>query len=76
LALIFKLLLALLILILLGCASVPNGYNQTVIVIRGAYTNEIGTLEGDCSGFEKYKVRLHFSDKRICVRIWNIRRIE
>lgn len=59
-----------LIIFISGCVNMPTRYGDSVIIKSGPYKGYIGRLVGDCSGFEKYKVRV--KEKYICLRAWEM----
>lgn len=63
--------IAFIMLALSGCANTPTTYNQHVKIISGEYKGQEGTLIGDCSWFENYKIRL-YDNHNICAKIWEI----
>lgn len=58
-------------LFLTGCTNMPTRYGDSVIIKSGPYKGQIGRLVGDCSGFEKYKVRIKWS-KDVCIKVWDL----
>lgn len=60
---------------LMGCANMPTAYGQIIEVTGGLYKGERGRLIGDCSGFENYKVDLYTKHGIICVRSWNMQKL-
>lgn len=61
-------------LLLVGCTTTPNSYGQYVEITSGPYCGERGKLIGDCSGFEKYRVKLN-DNRNVCVHSWQMEKI-
>lgn len=60
---------------IISCTTTPTKYGDTVEVINGPYNGERGYLIEDCSGFERYKIRLFFKNIYICEKIWNLKKM-
>ena len=64
--------LLMLMVYLSGCATnTPNAYYQQVVITAGMHAGERGILDGDCDGFEVYRIKL-YTGVSTCVRVWNM----
>lgn len=57
-----------------GCTTTPTSYGQYVEITSGPYCGYRGRLIGDCSGFEKYQVKLT-EGKIVCIHSWEMEKV-